>query len=103
MIAKKYLIENYDCSEYLAHYENGCVIDNCLQLILPYKDISIHPTHQHLTIGYIDKSELEVCYQFQTPGIWIFYPGEKRYKQINTSLYEFISDYKNGSFLKLIN
>lgn len=96
MIAKKYLVENYDCSEYLIDYENGCLINKSLQLILHYRDISIHPIYQHLIIGYLGTDMLELCYQFQTQGIWIFYPGDKRYQQINSSLREFIDNYRNG-------
>lgn len=95
MIAKKYLIENYDCSEYLGHYENDYLLNNSLLSILPYKDVCIHPICQHLIIGYMGEDKLELCYQFQTQGLWIFYPDKKHYKQIDSSLREFIDNCKD--------
>lgn len=97
MIAKKYLIENYDCSEYLSAFEDSYLL-NLLQ-ILPYKDIVTHPITQHLTIGYIGKDKLEVCYQFQKSGIWAFYPTTQEYEKLSSSIQELIDTWQMGKIV----
>ena len=92
MIAKKYLVENYDCSEYLSEYENGY-----LQLVIPVSEASIDAKHHHLVFSHTDTNGIEFCFRIHKPGIWAFYPIEASYIKVAASIDQLIDGWHNGT------
>jgi hypothetical protein len=87
VVAKKYLSENYECSEYLSKYEDGYYHnESYLQVVLPVAEASIDSTHNHLVIGHAGTDGIEFCYRIHEPGIWAFYPAESRFQKLAESI-----------------
>ncbi len=98
MIAKKYLIENYDCADYFSVYEDGYHDDpSCLQLVLPVSEVSIDPKHHHLVIGHAGADGIEFCFRIHKAGVWAFYPIEERFQKVATGISQLIEGWRNGT------
>ena len=98
MIAKKYLSENYDCSEYLSKYEDGFYDDESyLQLVLPVTEASIDSTHQHLVIGYAGADGIVFCFRIHKSSVWAFYPIDAKFRKVASSVSELVEGWCSGT------
>jgi hypothetical protein len=98
VIAKKYLVENYDCLELISKYEEGYYDrQSFLQLVVPIAEVSIDKNHHHLVTGHAGTDGIEFCLRIHNQGVWVFYPIETRFHKVSDSISQLITGWTNGS------
>ncbi|MEZ9596605.1 hypothetical protein AB4298_18420 [Shewanella sp. 10N.261.52.F9] len=90
--------EKFQCDEYLAEeYRAGFYHEESyLQLILAVENAYVGENGSYLVIGHAGVDGIEFCYQLCHKGIWAYYPIDKEFVFMASTIKNLILGWRNG-------
>jgi hypothetical protein len=88
----------FDCSEYFRNFQAGRYDTNAqLWFILPVIQIRSLSEEDALIVGRPGVDGIEFCYRFGHPGVWAFYPIERQWRAVSSTLRDLEDRWNDGS------
>jgi hypothetical protein len=92
--------DRFDCLEYFRDFGAGRYdADAQLWFILPVAQVQVHGEDDALIVGRPGVDGIEFCYRFGHSGVWAFYPIEREWRAVSSTLRDLESRWNDGALI----